>query len=181
MSTGRFQTLGFAFQSDLLLEWRSVLENVLLQADVRGLPKAAAKKKALSLLRQVGLAGFENQNIWELSGGMRQRVAICRALLPRAGLLLMDEPFGALDALTRDQINLDLQDIWVLEGTTAVLITHSISEAIFLSDRVLVMSSRPGKIIDDVEIDLPRPRTMDIRDSAAFVGYQRRIRKGIEH
>ena len=173
--------LGFAFQSDLLLEWRTVLENVLLQADVRGMPKAAAKQKALALLHQVGLAGFENQHIWELSGGMRQRVAICRALLPSAGLLLMDEPFGALDALTRDQINLDLQDIWALEGPTALLITHSISEAIFLSDRVFVMSSRPGKIIDEVKIDLPRPRTVDIHDSPDFVSYQQRIRKGIGH
>lgn len=171
--------LGFIFQSDLLLEWRSVLGNILLQADVRGMPKVAARKKALDLLRQVGLEGFENRNIWELSGGMRQRVAICRALLPSAGLLLMDEPFGALDALTRDQINLDMQNIWALERPTALLITHSIAEAIFLSDRVLVMSSRPGRIIDEVKIDLPRPRTIEVRDSAAFVSYQRRIRMGI--
>lgn len=173
--------LGFVFQNDLLLEWRSIINNVLLQADVRGMPKAAAKKKALDLLRQVGLEGFENRNIWELSGGMRQRVAICRALLPSAGLLLMDEPFGALDALTRDQINLDMQAIWALDRPTALLITHSIAEAIFLSDRVLVMSSRPGRIVDEVKIDLPRPRTIELRDSAEFVSYQRRIRKGIGH
>jgi len=171
--------LGFVFQKDLLLEWRSVLGNILLQADVRGLPREEAKRKALLLLKQVGLEGFENRNPWELSGGMRQRVAICRALLPSAGILLMDEPFGALDALTRDRINLDLQNIWSTERPTALLITHSISEAVFLSDRVLVMSSRPGRIIDDVRIDLPRPRNASTRDTAEFVAFQHRLRMSI--
>lgn len=173
--------LGFVFQKDLLLEWRSVLGNIMLQADVRKMPKAPARKKAMELLRQVGLEGFEDRNPWELSGGMRQRVSICRALLPSARTLLMDEPFGALDALTRERINLDLQNIWSLERPTALLITHSIAEAIFLSDRVLVMSSRPGRIVDDVKIDLPRPRTMDMRDTKEFVSYQHRLRLSIEH
>jgi NitT/TauT family transport system ATP-binding protein len=171
--------LGFVFQKDLLLDWRSVLGNVLLQADVRGMPRPQATQKALNLLRQVGLEGFENRNPWELSGGMRQRVAICRALLPSASTLLMDEPFGALDALTRDRINLDLQLIWSLERPTALLITHSISEAIFLSDRVLVMSGRPGHIIDDVRVELPRPRTIATRDTTEFVSYQHRLRMKI--
>ena len=171
--------LGIVFQQDLLFDWRTVLGNVMLQADVRGLPKRAARQKAQRLLRQVGLEQFENHRPWELSGGMRQRVAICRALLPGAATLLLDEPFGALDALTRDKINLDLLDIWALEQPTTLLVTHSIAEAVFLSDRVLVMSPRPGTIVDDVVIDLPRPRTMAMRDTAHFADYQRRLRAAI--
>lgn len=171
--------LGIVFQQDLLFDWRTVLGNVMLQADVRGLPKQAARQKAQRLLRQVGLEQFENHRPWELSGGMRQRVAICRALLPGAATLLLDEPFGALDALTRDKINLDLLDIWALEQPTTLLVTHSIAEAVFLSDRVLVMSPRPGTIVDDVVIDLPRPRTMAMRDTAHFADYQRRLRAAI--
>ena len=171
--------LGIVFQQDLLFDWRTVLGNVMLQADVRGLPKQAARQKAQRLLRQVGLEQFENHRPWELSGGMRQRVAICRALLPGAATLLLDEPFGALDALTRDKINLDLLDIWALEQPTTLLVTHSIAEAVFLSDRVLVMSPRPGTIVDDVIIDLPRPRTMAMRDTAHFADYQRRLRAAI--
>ena len=121
--------LGIVFQQDLLFDWRTVLGNVMLQADVRGLPKQAARQKAQRLLRQVGLEQFENHRPWELSGGMRQRVAICRALLPGAATLLLDEPFGALDALTRDKINQDLLDIWALEQPTTLLVTHSIAEA----------------------------------------------------
>ena len=171
--------LGIVFQQDLLFDWRTVLGNVMLQADVRGLPKQAARQKAQRLLSQVGLEQFENHRPWELSGGMRQRVAICRALLPGAATLLLDEPFGALDALTRDKINLDLLDIWALEQPTTLLVTHSIAEAVFLSDRVLVMSPRPGTIVDDVVIDLPRPRTMAMRDTAHFADYQRRLRAAI--
>jgi NitT/TauT family transport system ATP-binding protein len=171
--------IGVVFQQDLLFDWRTVIGNVMLQADVRGLPKEASLQKARRLLRQVGLEQFEDRRPWELSGGMRQRVAICRALLPEANVLLLDEPFGALDALTRDKINLDLQDMWALERPTTLFVTHSIAEAVFLSDRVVVMSPRPGTIIDDVVIDLPRPRTIEIRDTAHFADYQRRLRAAI--
>ena len=171
--------VGIAFQSDLLFDWRTVLGNVLLQADIRRLDRATMTARARQLLKRVGLEGFEQRRPWELSGGMRQRVAMCRALLHGAGLLLMDEPFGALDALTRDQMNLDLQDLWLSEGPTAVLITHSISEAVFLSDRVIVLSPRPGCIALDIEIDLPRPRTIEVRDTMAFLAYQRRLRAAI--
>jgi NitT/TauT family transport system ATP-binding protein len=172
--------VGIVFQRDLLFDWRTVLGNIMLQADVRGLDKRLAREKALTLVEKVGLKGFEGHYPWQLSGGMRQRVAICRALLHDSGLLLLDEPFGALDALTRDQMNLDLQRIWLQVRRTAILVTHSISEAVFLSDRVTVMSPRPGRIVEDVTIDLPRPRTLSMRESAQFADYQRRVRTAIE-
>ena len=174
------QNAGIVFQRDLLFDWRSVLGNVMLQADVRGLDREKAKAKATALLERVGLEKFANHYPWQLSGGMRQRVAICRALLHKAELLLLDEPFGALDALTRDQMNLDLQQIWATERPTAILVTHSISEAIFLSDRVATMSARPGRIISDIKIDLPRPRTFEMRDTPEFARYQREIRKAVD-
>jgi NitT/TauT family transport system ATP-binding protein len=169
--------VGIVFQRDVLFDWRTVLGNVMLQADIRHLPRRPALQKAHALLSKVGLSGFEDAYPWQLSGGMRQRVAICRALLHDASLLLMDEPFGALDALTRDQMVLDLLRIWSEERRTALFITHDITEAIFLSDRVLVMSPRPGRIVADIRIDLPRPRELEIRDEPAFVEYQREIRK----
>ena len=172
--------VGIVFQRDLLFDWRTVLGNIMLQADVRGLDKRLAREKALTLVEKVGLKGFEGHYPWQLSGGMRQRVAICRALLHDSGLLLLDEPFGALDALTRDQMNLDLQRIWLQVRRTTILVTHSISEAVFLSDRVTVMSPRPGRIVEDVTIDLPRPRTLAMRESPPFADYQRRIRTAIE-
>jgi NitT/TauT family transport system ATP-binding protein len=171
--------VGIVFQQDLLFDWRSVLGNVMLQADIRGLDRAAARAKALGLLARVGLTGFEHRRPWELSGGMRQRVALCRALLHDAAILLLDEPFGALDALTREQMNLDLQTLWLAEQPTAILVTHSIAEAIFLADRVVVLSPRPGRLAAEVAIALPRPRTIEIRDSAEFVDYQRRLRAAI--
>jgi NitT/TauT family transport system ATP-binding protein len=173
--------VGIVFQRDLLFDWRTIIENVMLQADVRGLNRKASQEKAMSLLEIVGLKGFENRRPWELSGGMRQRVALCRALLHDASMLLLDEPFGALDAITRDQINLDLQTIWLRERRTSVLVTHSISEAIFLSDRVVVMSTRPGRIIYEVRIDLLRPRTVEMRDTPEFAGYQAKLRDAIMH
>jgi NitT/TauT family transport system ATP-binding protein len=172
--------VGIVFQRDLLFDWRSVLGNIMLQADIRGLDRRRAREKALALLQKVGLQGFGGHYPWQLSGGMRQRVAICRALLHDAGLLLLDEPFGALDALTRDQMNLDLQRLWLQERRTTILVTHSISEAVFLSDRVAVMSPRPGRIVEDVTIDLPRPRTLSVRESPLFADYQRRVRTAIE-
>jgi len=173
--------VGIVFQRDLLFDWRTILENVMLQADIRGLNRKASQQKAMSLLETVGLKGFENRRPWELSGGMRQRVALCRALLHDASVLLLDEPFGALDAITRDQINMDLQAIWLREKRTSVLVTHSISEAIFLSDRVVVMSTRPGRIVYEARIDLPRPRTVAMRDTPEFVGYQAKLRDSIMH
>ena len=173
--------VGIVFQRDLLFDWRTVLDNVMLQAEIRGLDRQASQEKALGLLDKVGLRHFADRRPWELSGGMRQRVALCRALLHDASLLLLDEPFGALDAITRDQINLDLQTIWLSTGCTAVMVTHSISEAIFLADRVVVMSPRPGRIAQDVTIDLPRPRTVEMRDTPRFAAYQATLRDAIMH
>jgi len=172
--------VGIVFQRDLLFDWRTVVGNVLLQAEIRRLDPAQARTKAMALLKQVGLEGFENSHTWELSGGMRQRVAICRALVHECSLLLLDEPFGALDALTRDQMNLDLQRIWATDKRTAILVTHSIAEALFLADRVVIMSPRPGRIVSDMTIDLPRPRTLEMRDSVEFSRYQREVRKTME-
>ena len=168
--------IGIVFQSPVLLDWRTALENVLLQAEARNLDRAAAQGKARSLLAQVGLAGFENKFPHELSGGMRQRVSICRALVHEPHQLLMDEPFGALDALTRDQIALDLQKLWSDRQMTVLFVTHSIAEAVFLSDRVVVMTPRPGRIDRVIDIDLPRPRTLAVRDTPALAAYNRQIR-----
>jgi NitT/TauT family transport system ATP-binding protein len=175
--TKPYTDLGIVFQQDLLMDWRSTMNNVLLQAEFRGIPKKQLAARAHELLDRVGLADFESKYPYELSGGMRQRVAICRALVHDPRLLLMDEPFGALDALTRDQLNLDLQDIWQESRKTVLFITHSISEAIFLSDRVLVFGPRPGRIVDELHIDLPRPRRLAARSSDRFGEYASRIRK----
>ena len=168
--------VGIVFQSALLLPWRRVLDNILLQAEVRGLPMAAARERAMKLIEMAGLSGFENKYPWQLSGGMQQRVAILRALLHDPPVLLMDEPFGALDAMTRERMNLELQRIWMAAGKTVLLITHSIPEAIFLSDRVLVMSERPGRIVASYDIALPRPRTLDVMGSEPFAAYARTLR-----
>jgi NitT/TauT family transport system ATP-binding protein len=172
--------IGIVFQRDVLLDWRTILGNVMLQAEVRRLDLQKAETKARHLLAQLGLQQFVDRYPWELSGGMRQRVAICRALLHDARLLLLDEPFGALDALTRDQINLDLLRVWSELRQTAVLVTHSISEAVFLSDRVVVMAPRPGRVVAEVTIDLPRPRTADMRETPRFAEYQRKLRLMLE-
>jgi NitT/TauT family transport system ATP-binding protein len=168
--------VGIAFQQDLLFDWRTVMGNILIQADMRGLDRNRARERAKSLLDKVGLTGFENKRPWQLSGGMRQRVALCRSLVHQAEILLMDEPFGALDALTRERINLHLQNLWMDERRTAVMITHSISEAVFLSDRVVVLSPRPGRVILDLPIDLPRPRTLDMHVSSTFTQSVKRLR-----
>lgn len=160
--------LGMIFQKDLLLPWRTVLDNVLLQADVRKSDKSIATARALELLDQVGLKGFEHRYPRELSGGMRQRVAICRAMLHDPHLLLMDEPYAALDAITRDQMAVDLAAATEGRSTTVVFVTHSITEAVFLSDRILVMSARPGRIVADIEVDIPQPRSLHIRELPRF-------------
>jgi NitT/TauT family transport system ATP-binding protein len=168
--------LGIVFQNAVLLAWRSALDNVLLQVEMRGLAARQYRDRAMELLRSVGLDGFERRLPHELSGGMRQRVAICRALIHDPPLLLMDEPFGALDALTRDQMTLDIQGICARGGKTVLFITHSITEAVFLSDRVLVMTPRPGRIDTTIDVDLPRPRRLAVRESPAFAAYAREIR-----
>ncbi|MFQ5913139.1 MAG: ABC transporter ATP-binding protein [Nitrospinota bacterium] len=175
-----YTELGFVFQLDILLDWRTVLENVMLPVQIKRMGYRKHLSKARNLLRRVGLAGFEAKYPQELSGGMRQRVAICRALIKSPELLLMDEPFGALDALTREQMNLDLQRMVQGERYTVVFITHSIEEAVFLSDRVLVMSARPGRIVEDMTIHLPRPRTFTCREMDEYHRYVSRIRKIFE-
>ena len=168
--------LGVVFQRDVLLDWRTVLDNVLLSIEFTRKPTSAERDRAVALLKRFGLAGFEDRFPFELSGGMRQRASICRALLADPELLLMDEPFGALDAMTRDDLNVELAQIWQDTRKTLLFITHSIVEAVFLSDRVVMMSKAPGKIVDTITIDLPRPRRLAVRDSAEFAAYVQRIR-----
>jgi len=172
---GPYKNLGIVFQRDALLSWRTALANVLLQCEMRSLPLAEYRPRALSLLKRVGLGGFEHSFPDELSGGMRQRVALCRALIHGAPLLLMDEPFGALDALTRDQLGLDLLRIWEEDRKTVIFVTHSIPESVLLSDRVVVMSPRPGRVDAELIIELPRPRTLSMTEATEFSAYTRRI------
>ncbi len=156
--TGPRRDVGFVFQRPALLPWRTVLENVLLPVEVAGGDVAAARVEAQSLLDVVGLGGFEKRSPWELSGGMQQRVAMCRALVSNPSVLLMDEPFAALDALTREDLSLELQRIWSEHRKTIVFVTHSIQEAVVLSDRVIVMTPRPGRVAREIVVDASRPR-----------------------
>ena len=161
--------LGVVFQSPVLLEWRTVLDNVLVQLELRGLPANDYRERAMALLARVGLAEFADRYPRELSGGMRQRTAIVRALIHDPPFLLMDEPFGALDALTREQMRLDLEALWMETGKTVLFITHSIDEAVLLADRVVVMSARPGKVERDLAISLSRPRGLAARRAPEFI------------
>jgi NitT/TauT family transport system ATP-binding protein len=167
--------LGIVFQSPVLLDWRTALANVLMQVELRGLNPREYRDRALRLLDQVGLKEFADRYPHELSGGMRQRVAIARALIHDAPLLLMDEPFGALDALTREQMRLDLEALWLATRKTVLFITHSIDEAVLLADRVVVMSPRPGTIETVLEIRLPRPRGLEARRALEFTQATERI------
>ena len=160
--------VGVVFQKPVLLEWRTVLDNILLQVELRGGDKATARTRAMELISAVGLDGFEHAYPRQLSGGMQQRASIARALIHDPPLLLMDEPLGALDALTREQMRIDLEELWLQSGTTVVFITHSIDEALLLADRVVVMSPRPGRIEHVIEVDMPRPRGIDGRKNPRF-------------
>ena len=167
--------VGIVFQDHLLLEFRTAIRNVMLQQEIRGLSRIEFQEKARILFEKLGLKGFEDKYPKQLSGGMRQRVSIARALIHNPTMLLMDEPFGALDAITRTQIRHDLEMLWLETKKTVLFITHSIEEAVGLSDRVLVMSSSPGKIIDEIEIDLPRPRPAHLGDYPEFSSFSKRI------
>jgi NitT/TauT family transport system ATP-binding protein len=175
--SGTNPSIGIVFQSPLLMAWRSVLKNILLQVEIRDLPVQDYLGTAYELLRLVCLEGFEDALPHQLSGGMQQRVGLCRALVHDPDLLLMDEPFGALDALTREQMNAELQSIWMERRKSVLFITHSISEAVYLADRVLVMTSRPGRIAGEIRIDLPRPRSVSSTETAEFSRYTHEVRK----
>jgi NitT/TauT family transport system ATP-binding protein len=166
--------IGIVFQTPVLLPWRNVEQNVQLPLDIQGLGKR--RERVQELLDLTGLHGFERSRPFELSGGMQQRVALCRALVTDPSLLLMDEPFGALDALTREQMNLELQRIWMETRKTVLLITHSITEAVLLADRIVVMTPRPGRIQEIIEVDLPRPRDFSMIREPAFYNACERIR-----
>jgi len=174
--SGPTASIGIVFQSPLLMAWRTVLQNVLLQIEIRDLRVADYRAAARDLIRLVGLEGFEDAHPHQLSGGMQQRVGLCRALIHDPDLLIMDEPFGALDAMTRELMNAELQRIWIERRKTVLFITHSISEAVFLADRVLVMSPRPGRIVGEIAVDLPRPRTVATTELPAFVHLTREVR-----
>jgi NitT/TauT family transport system ATP-binding protein len=173
---GPRRDIGVVFQAPVLFPWRSVLDNVLLPVDVQRLGRERHERAALELIALVGLGGFEHRYPWELSGGMQQRVAITRALVHDPAMLLMDEPFGALDAMTREHMNLELQRIWIEKKKTVLFITHSIPEAVFLADRVLVMTARPGRLMDDVRVDLGRPRDLEVMNTPEFGRYVKDIR-----
>jgi NitT/TauT family transport system ATP-binding protein len=169
--------IGMVFQNATLLPWRNVIQNVLLPAEIVGMSRADADSEARALLELVGLTGFEDSLPHQLSGGMQQRVSLCRALLSDPPLLLMDEPFGALDAISRETMNFELQRIWMKQKTTVVLVTHSISEALFLSDRVVALTARPGKIAGVIDNDLPRPRTVHTFEQPKYNEYSLRLRE----
>jgi NitT/TauT family transport system ATP-binding protein len=172
--------MGIVFQRDVLLDWRTVVQNVLLPIEFGDGRPQDFVSKADSLLRLFGLNGFENRYPWELSGGMRQRAAISRSLIRDPALLLMDEPFGAVDALTRDVLNIELQKIWDQSKKTVLFITHSIAEAVLLSDRIVVMKRSPGEIVEIVDVNLPRPRALAIRETPVFSAYAKQIRETFE-
>jgi NitT/TauT family transport system ATP-binding protein len=167
--------VGMVFQAPLLLKWRRIVDNVLLPAEILGLPTAASRQRARDLLALVGLKGSEEKYPYELSGGMQQRAAIARALIHDPKLVLMDEPFGALDALTREKMNIELLRIWRESKKTIVFVTHGISEAVFLGTRVVVLTAGPARMADNFTVDLPHPRTLDMRTHENFGEYTRRI------
>ncbi|UJP10104.1 ABC transporter ATP-binding protein [Microbacterium sp. KUDC0406] len=176
--TGPRQDIGFVFQRAALLEWRNVRGNILLQAEMRGMDSKKANARADELIEMTGLTGFEKAMPFELSGGMQQRVSLCRALLHEPRVLLMDEPFGALDALTREKMNVELNRIWARTGTTVLLVTHSVAEAVYLASRVIVMSPRPGRILEEHRVDLPAERGYaEVLETPEFHRISSRVRE----
>jgi NitT/TauT family transport system ATP-binding protein len=169
--------IGIVFQSHVLVDWRDVLGNVLLQIDLRGLSREVYLARARELLRSVGLEQFAGRRPYELSGGMQQRTAFCRALVHDPPLVLMDEPLGALDAMTREQLRADLERLWLATGKTVILVTHSIEEAVQLADKLVVISPRPGRIVRQIEIDLPRPRDLEVCETAEFHAHVAEIKR----
>jgi NitT/TauT family transport system ATP-binding protein len=174
---GPVDDFGIVFQRPVLLEWRTVLSNIVLQMEMQGVgTKQSRRDEARALLERVGLAAYEDRYPWELSGGQQQRVSLCRALIHRPSLLLMDEPFGALDALTREQLQNDLENLWLAQKPLVLFVTHDVGEAVTLADRVIVMAGRPGTIIEDVKISAPRPRGGHLFDSPEIQHYAKHIR-----
>jgi NitT/TauT family transport system ATP-binding protein len=169
---------GYVFQAPALYPWRTVEQNVALPLEIMGTADAASRVSRN--LELVNLSGFEKKFPWQLSGGMQQRVSIARALAVEPKLLLMDEPFGALDEIVRDKLNQQLLELWAATKKTVVFVTHSIPEAVFLSTRIVVMSPRPGRIIDVIETNLPRDRALDIRETGAFLKIAQRVREGLK-
>lgn len=167
--------IGMVFQQPLLLKWRKIVDNVMLPTEILGIPQDAARKRAYELLDLVGLKGHEEKYPYELSGGMQQRASIARALVHDPKLVLMDEPFGALDALTREKMNLELLRIWEESKKTIIFVTHGITEAVFLGTRVVVLTAGPAKMADNFQVDIPMPRTLDVRNTEKFGEYTRRI------
>ncbi len=178
--TGTPPGIGMAFQDSLLLPWRTVLDNVLLPIEILRLKRSDYLERAHALLTTVGLAGFESKKIWELSGGMRQRVSLCRAVVAKPKVLLLDEPFAALDAFTREDLWLVLQQLHDDTGCTMILITHQLNEAVFLSDRVMVVSKRPGKIVHSANITFARPRAQELALTAPFLAEVADLRRRID-
>ena len=174
--TSPLKNVGMVFQAPVLLKWRNVLDNILLPVEFAKLDLPSHVNKARALIKLVGLEGFEEMFPHELSGGMQQRASLCRALVTDPQLLLMDEPFGALDAMTRDELDMELLRIWEERKKTVLFVTHSIQEAVFLSDVVFVMSARPGRLLETIPIDLPRPRTLEMMSTVKFGEYTLRIR-----
>ncbi|MFP1859125.1 ABC transporter ATP-binding protein [Lonsdalea quercina] len=170
---------GYVFQSPVLLPWRTVLANVMLPLQIQGRPPVQSEAIALEQLARVGLAGFEKKFPWQLSGGMQQRVSIARALGFSPQILMMDEPFGALDELTRDNLNQQLQQLWYAEQRTMVFVTHSIAEAVYLSTRIVVMSPRPGRIVNVLTSPLPSERDLSLRDTPEFIRLAQEVREAL--
>jgi NitT/TauT family transport system ATP-binding protein len=175
--TGPVDDLGIVFQRPVLLEWRTVLNNIVLQMTMHRLGTAQTRRAAAKdLLERVGLAGYDDRYPWELSGGQQQRVSLCRALIHKPGLLLMDEPFGALDALTREQLQVDLESLWLAQQPLVLFVTHDVGEAVTLADRVIVLAGRPGAVVENLVIDVSRPRSGQLLDNPRLQNYAKRVR-----